>query len=106
MTGTLRVRETGAPLEGLLVELWDRDLIRNPLGKLSPTKRAKVTYTTHDFSDLELESQPDLYVRVWLVERSSCCWTRVKWFDPTQRAGLLTWRSAVGCSINRTLRSS
>ena len=72
MTGTLRVRETGAPLEGLLVELWDRDLVRDdPLGKFVTDKKGtfKMTYATRDFSDRGLESQPDLYVRVWLVER-------------------------------------
>ena len=72
VTGTLRVRETGAPLAGLLVELWDRDLVRDdPLGKFVTDKKGsfKIGYATRDFSDRGLESQPDLYVRVWLVER-------------------------------------
>jgi len=72
VTGRLRVRETGVPLSGLLVELWDRDLIRDdPLGKFitDDKGRFKMDYATRDFSDRGLESEPDLYVRIWLVER-------------------------------------
>jgi hypothetical protein len=59
--------ETGRPLGGMLVRLYDKDVVLDDfLGetRTDPAGRFELTFTEAQFKDL-LETRPDLYLRVY-----------------------------------------
>jgi hypothetical protein len=65
--GTVVEEETGAPLQGLRVRAYDKDLVFDD--KLGDTLtdasgRFEIPYTEAHFRDLE-ETEPDVYIRIY-----------------------------------------
>ncbi len=66
--GTLREKETGRPLPGLVVSAFDKDLVKDDFLGTAETDeegRFEIRFMDVDFKDL-LESRPDLFLRVFL----------------------------------------
>ena len=66
--GTVREKETGRPLGGLLVCAFDKDALRDDyLGEAETDESGtfEIRFTDADFKDA-LESQPDLYLCVFV----------------------------------------
>jgi hypothetical protein len=67
VTGTVRARETGRPLEGVGVRAFDRDLLTDDfLGRdtTDAQGRYEIGFLAASFREL-FERRPDLYVRVY-----------------------------------------
>lgn len=65
--GSVVEHETGRPLAGMLVRLYDKDVVLDDfLGetRTDPAGRFELTFTETQFKDL-LETRPDLYLRVY-----------------------------------------
>jgi hypothetical protein len=65
--GVIEEEETGRPLAGLIVRLFDRDLIFDDRIGFTTTDedgRFEIRFTRADFRDVN-ESAPDLYLRVF-----------------------------------------
>ncbi len=67
ITGRVRVEESGAPCEGLLVRAWDKDLIFDDhLGdaRTGPDGRFEISFTDEQFRQV-FDENPDEYLRVY-----------------------------------------
>ena len=67
ISGTVEVRETRRPVEGLLVSAFDKDLaFVDHLGVAvtDPEGRFVIRFTEDRFQDI-VESEPDIYLRVF-----------------------------------------
>ena len=67
ISGTVEVRETRRPVEGLLVSAFDKDLAFDDHLGVAVTYsegRFVIRFTEDQFQDI-LESEPDIYLRVF-----------------------------------------
>jgi len=65
--GSVVEDETGRPLAGMLVRLYDKDLVLDDFlgeARTGPAGRFELTFTEAQFKDL-FETRPDLYLRVY-----------------------------------------
>jgi carotenoid cleavage dioxygenase len=68
VSGSIRDKETGRPLPGLIVSAFDKDLLKDDFLGSAETDEAgrfEIRFMDVDFKDL-LESRPDLFLRVFL----------------------------------------
>ena len=67
ISGTVEVRETRRPVEGLLVSAFDKDLAFDDhlgVAVTDPEGRFVIRFTEDRFQDI-VESEPDIYLRVF-----------------------------------------
>ena len=67
ISGTVEVRETQRPVEGLLVSAFDKDLAFDDhlgVAVTDPEGRFVIRFTEDRFQDI-VESEPDVYLRVF-----------------------------------------
>lgn len=70
--GIVKEKESGAPLSGLLVCVYDKDLIRSDLlGKTLTGSDGNfvIEYDSADFQDL-VDKNPDIYLKIYNKEDS------------------------------------
>ncbi|MDJ0522398.1 MAG: hypothetical protein QNJ90_10050 [Planctomycetota bacterium] len=67
LTGTLVDKESGKPLSGATVEVYDKDLLHNDhLGTETTDEggRFRVSFGWADYKDAFLEGRPDIFIKV------------------------------------------